>query len=440
MAEDLAIDFLAISSDAVAPVEATVIQALEAAGLGVAEYLAQASGAGATRSEGGAATQAPARRARIGAYTLANPAAHASAKLIVARYDGGVIAGMGDAALAALARDLDAADRQTLRTGVVGLDLRLSAPAAAPLPALRWALRILQVVARLTAGVVIDPAAQACYSRVALAILAESGPQTADGAPELDPLAHIAFHDEAWTPDSRWLHTHGLQKFGRPELDLVATPLSLVGEGMAFLQDLAEHLALGATLSAGQEAPIEGLGAILTVGAPAADDHLAPFGRLRVTDAPSPDAPGDFAAETGRPPLRLLIRMALADAQRRLDEDDLRGAFEAIERALAADADDCAALTLKARLYLDQDESLEALQLGELMEVRQPGDYRGPLTIGLALTSIGRYREALNALNRAIERAPEAAEAFAARAQAYEGLGQAQLAAVDRAHAAYLGA
>ncbi len=445
MAEDLAIDFLAISSESVAPAEGSLIQAFAAAGLGVAEYAPHTPAASVARNgDGGAVTQAPARRARIGVYTLADPAIRASAKLIVARYDGGVIAGMGDAALTQLAHDLVADDQQTLRTGVVGLDLRLSAPAEAPLPALLWAFRILYVVARMTHGVVLDPAAQRCYGRGALARFADGGPLTtpsdpAEG-PEPDPLAHIAFHDEAWTPDSRWLHTHGLQKFGCPELDLVATPLSLVDEGMAFLQDLAENLARGAPLSAGQEVPIEGLGTILAVGAPADGDHQAPFGRLRLTDAPTPDALQTFDAETSRAPLRLLIRMALTEAARCVALNDVAGARTAIERALAADADDCAALSLKARLYLDEDDAMEALQLGELMEVRQPGDYRGPLTIGLALTSIGRYREALNALNRAIEREPEAAEAFAARAQVFEGLGQTQLAAVDRAHAAYLGA
>jgi len=447
MADDLAIDFLVISSESVAPTETSVIQALRVAGLGVADYAPHtpSPSASARGANASAATQAPARRARIGAYTLADPATRASAKLIVARYDGGVLAGMGDVALAQLARNLVADDQQTLRTGVVGLDLRLSAPADAPQPALLWALRILQVVARLTYGVVLDPAAQTCYGRAALARFADGGPLTTptdpSEAPEPDPLAHITFHDEAWAPDSRWLHTHGLQKFGRPELDLVATPLSLVDEGMAFLQDLAENLARGAPLSAGQEIPIEGLGTILAAPAPADGDHQAPFGRLRLADAPAPDAlPAFAAAETARAPLRLLIRMALAEAQRRIAEGDVNGAREAIERALAADADDCAALSLKARLYLDADDPMEALQLGDLMEVRQPNDYRGPLTIGLALAAIGRYREALNALNRAIELEPEAAEAFAARALAYDGLGQAQLAAVDRAHAAYLGA
>ncbi len=67
------------------------------------------------------------------------------------------------------------------------------------------------------------------------------------------------------------------------------------------------------------------------------------------------------------------------------------------------------------------------------MELRTPADYRGPLTVGLALLAIGRSREALNALDGAIEREPEAAQAFAARAEAYRLLGDERLAAVDRA-------
>ena len=41
--------------------------------------------------------------------------------------------------------------------------------------------------------------------------------------------------------------------------------------------------------------------------------------------------------------------------------------------------------------------------------------------------------------DRAIEREPEAAQAFVARSEAYQLLGNERLAAVDRARAAYLG-
>jgi predicted Zn-dependent protease len=130
--------------------------------------------------------------------------------------------------------------------------------------------------------------------------------------------------------------------------------------------------------------------------------------------------------------------MALGDAERRMASGDQAGASEVIERLLAADPDDCAALALKARLLLRAGQMDAALAVGELMDVRAPGDYRGPLAIGTALVAMGRYAEALQALMRAVQRAPDAAEVFALRADVHARLGQQQLAAADRARAAYL--
>ena len=88
----------------------------------------------------------------------------------------------------------------------------------------------------------------------------------------------------------------------------------------------------------------------------------------------------------------------------------MAGALADCDRVLAADPDEPAALALKARLYLRAGRTLDALSLADLMELRAPRDYRGPLIAGLALAALGRDREALHALNRAIEREPEAAE------------------------------
>ena len=125
-------------------------------------------------------------------------------------------------------------------------------------------------------------------------------------------------------------------------------------------------------------------------------DHQAPFGRLRLCDAALPGEKESVGAG------RLLARMALADAQRRAETRDIAGALETLDRVLAANPDDCTALTSKAAIYLRGGNAAEALTLGELMELRVPGDYRGPLTVGRALATMGRYREALVALDRAI--------------------------------------
>jgi tetratricopeptide (TPR) repeat protein len=414
MSQELAIDMLTVSRHEEPPADAAVSRALATAGLGVADYTPATR-----RADSG--SKPPPGRTRIGTYMLTGPRPRTAARVIAARYTAPVMAGMAEAAFTALTRGLVAEDTHTLRQGVIGLDLRITTTDQHAVPAMAWGMQVLRVLLDLTQGVAVDPAAQRCYSRAEIGRL-----QTED------PLAHIAIHAEIWDADSRWLHTHGLQKYGRPELDLVAVPHALETEGDAFLREVAYSLAHGTMLAPGQEIEFEGTGAVVALGTTPDLDHQAPYGRLRLADVP---APGERQGVGAR---RLLGRMALAEADRLVDEGAPTGAMETIERVLAADPDDCAALMLKAHLYLRAGNVEEALSLGEFMELRVPGDYRGPLTVGMALASMGRYREALLALDRAIEHEPEAAEAFAIRAQVHEQLGNGQLAAVDRAHAAYL--
>ncbi|MBF6589113.1 MAG: hypothetical protein IVW57_01115 [Ktedonobacterales bacterium] len=406
---ELAIDFLAISRHTEPPAAATVAGALAAARLGTADYTAP-------HEEDGSSG-----RRRLGTHALRAPNLPVSARLIITRHASGVMAGMGEAPFALLARGLSPEDAQTLRTGSLELNLRVKVGDMLALPALEWAMRVLRTVLDLTEGAAVDPTAQRCYGRATLARF--------DYA---DPLAHIAFHNEIWDADSRWLHTHGMQKFGRPELDLVGVPLSLEDDGYAFLRAVAGSLARGATLAAGREIEWEDLGSVVAVGAPTDMDHQAPYGRLCLADVPRPGE--RQSREIGR----LLTRIALAEATRKAAANALAGALESLDRVLAADPDDCEALALKARVYLRAGQAMPALELGELMDLRVPGNYRGPLTIGMALAAMGRYREALLALDRAIDREPEAAEAFAVRAEVHALMGHEQLASVDRARAAYL--
>lgn len=209
-------------------------------------------------------------------------------------------------------------------------------------------------------------------------------------------------------------------------------PLSLADEAASFLRDLAANLASGAQLAAGGEVDMDDLGTVVASSMPADIDHQAAFGRLRLADTPLP------GERQGMSMTRYLKRAALAEAARKRTTGDTEGALRDIDRVLAADPDECGALALKAQVYLGQGLITDALDLGELMELRVPDDYRGPLCAGMALAALERYREALHALSRAIEREPEAVEAFAVRADVYERLGQEQRAAMDRARAAYL--
>jgi hypothetical protein len=410
MSRELTNDFLLVSRYAEAPAEATVSQTLVAAGLGAPTY----------QSVDTVATGAP--HTRLGAYRLSAPNINASLRIFVTRHATPALGAMGAGAFGQITRRLDPEDAQTLRSGVLDFDIRLKTPEERIADAMRWTMSVLRAFVSLTAGAVVDPAAQTGWGAGQLSAMVTG------------PLAtQIAVHDEAWGADSRWLHTHGLQKFGRPELDLADVPVALRAEAEAFLRDVAERLAEGERLMAGQEIDLEELGTVVAVTVAPDPEHQAPYARLRLADNPAPGARLTVGAS------QLLARMALAEAQRHYAAGDGTGALEIIERILAADSDDCAALFLKASILLERRQPHDALALGELMELRAASDYRGPLTLGLALLAIGRSREALNALDRAIEREPEAAQAFAARAEAYRRLGDERLAAVDRARAAYLG-
>ncbi len=406
---ELSTEFLAISRYAEPPAPATVAGALAAPGLGSCEY---------TADERTGPTGGP---RYVGRHSLRMPNAPVTGRVLVTRHSQGVLSTMGEAAFNTLTRGLTPEDAQTLRTGTLELTLRVKTIDALAMPALEWGMKVLRVLLEVTEGAAVDPAAQRCYGRASLARF--------NGA---DPLAHVAFHSELWDADSRWLHTHGLQKFGRPELDLGGVPISLEEDGLAFLRDVAESLARGAQLAAGQEIVWDEFGAVVAIGAPADIDHQAPYGRLRLTDLPLPGQ-----RESGEIS-RLLERMALAEAAHRFTNGELPAALESIERVLAADPDDGSALALKARVYLRAGQPMTAMELGELMQLRRPADYRGPLTVGMALATMGRYHEALLALDRAVEREPEAADAFAARAEIHARMGHEQLASVDRARAAYL--
>jgi hypothetical protein len=415
MAQDLALDYLIVMAHHEPPSPASVSRALASAGLGVFDYTPAPPPDDATAPPRGG-------RRRLGTYAATTPETQATARILAYRYDGPVTAGMDAPMFAELSHGLNAGDLRALKEGSVALDLRVSIPAGRALAGLGWTLRVLAVLLEQSEGTCIDLAAQRALGR--------SEVQRLNAA---DPLAHVHFHETAWDPETRWLHTHGLQKLGRPELELIAVPISLHEEGTALLHEVATSVAGGAQLTPGTEFDFGEQGAIVAIGSSPDVDHQAPFGRLTLADAP---APGE---EQGSTATRFLTRTALLAVARRAEQGgDLAAALAEVDRVLAADPDDCAAMLIKVDLLLRSGEPAEALDLGEFMELVAPNDYRGPFAVGKALATLGRGREALNALSRAIRYEPEAVEVYAARAEVYERLGERQLAATDRAHVAYL--
>jgi tetratricopeptide (TPR) repeat protein len=354
-------------------------------------------------------------------YTLTPQGLPAQARYTVYRSDDPVTEGMSEVAFARLTRGLSVADVATMRDGPLSFDVRLSADGRAIVFALDWMMRTLRFFADTTNGVAVDPACQRCLGRAELA-------QFQGG----DAAAHIVIHDEFQGGEDRWIHTHGLQKLGRTELELVAVPEALEAEARAFMREMAATFARGVRLVSGQEIDDDEAGALLAVRANQDADHQAPQGRLRLVDLP---APGERESPSAR---RYLSRMALGEAARFARAGDIAQSYAAIDRVLSANPDDSAALLLKAQINLREGRPLDALELGEILCLRVPSDFRGYLMVGFALSALGRQREALNALNTAIKREPESAEVFAKRAEVYERLGERKLAAYDRAHAAHL--
>lgn len=411
MAEELAVTFLVVCARMDPPTPEAVRRAFTAAGLGSAEY-APAGARSPLEAIG---------RHRLGMYTLTPQGLPAQARYTVYRSDDPVTEGMGEAAFARLTRDLSVADVATMRDGPLSFDARLSVDTRAIVPALTWMMQTLRFFADTTGGVAVDPACQRCLGRTELARFQGT-----------DAAAHIVIHNEFLGGEDRWIHTHGLQKFGRPELEFVAVPQALEAETQDFLREMAANFARGVTLVSGQEVHDDEAGALLAVGSNQDVDHQAPYGRLRLIDLP---APGERESASAR---RFLARMALGEAARYARAGDSARSYTVLDRVLGANPDDSSALLLKAQINLREGRPLEALELGEILCLRVPSDFRGYLMVGFALSALGRQREALNALNAAIKREPESAEVFAKRAEVYERLGERKLAAYDRAHAAHL--
>lgn len=415
MPYDLDLDYLIVIGHHEPPSPAAVSRALASAGLGVFDY----TPAPPPEDSSG---RAPSGRRRLGTYAATTPETQGTLRILAYRYDEPVTTGMGAPLFAEIAHGLEAAELRSLREGNVALDLRVTIPSATALDGLGWTLRVLTVLLEQSEGTCIDLAAQRAFGRAEVKRLNAA-----------DPLAHVNFHDAAWDPETRWLHTHGLQKLGLPELELIAVPLSLQDEGSALLREVAGIVAGGTRIISGTELDFGEQGALVTLGSSPDVDHQAPFGRLTLADAPPP------GEEQGLTATRLLTKTALLGVARRAEQGgDLSAALDEVERVLAADPDDCTAMMIKVDLLLRMGELGEALDLGEFMALVAPNDYRGPYAVGKALAALGRAREALNALTQATQFDPDAAEIYAARAEVYERLGERQLGATDRAHVAYL--
>ncbi len=75
--------------------------------------------------------------------------------------------------------------------------------------------------------------------------MARNRPERQGGSrrrPRLEAMREIVVHHVTDGPAKGWIHTHGLEAHGRPELEIRNVPLFLGGAATGLLNDLAEYL------------------------------------------------------------------------------------------------------------------------------------------------------------------------------------------------------
>jgi hypothetical protein len=94
-----------------------------------------------------------------------------------------------------------------------------------------FATRLAQRLAALADGVVMDTNAYRFFGA--------GGWPVENVHPEFDAREHVHVHIES---DSNWFHTHGLIKFGRPEMEIYGVPEDLHAVAFGTLLDIAQYV------------------------------------------------------------------------------------------------------------------------------------------------------------------------------------------------------
>jgi hypothetical protein len=122
--------------------------------------------------------------------------------------------------------------------------LTLEAPGKDVAETVVFATRIAQRLAALADGIVWDTAAFRFFGPAGWPV-GEPIPEFA----EFDVREHVQIHIVS---DSEWFHTHGLIKFGRPELEIYGVPPELGDTTFATLLDISQYVSTSAVIEPGQ--------------------------------------------------------------------------------------------------------------------------------------------------------------------------------------------
>jgi hypothetical protein len=119
--------------------------------------------------------------------------------------------------------------------------LEMQTPGEDVREAVIFATRLAQRLAALGDGIVMDTAAYRFFG--------PAGWPVENPITEFDAREHVQIHIES---ESRWFHTHGMIKFGRPELEIYDVPEELDQTAYATLLDIAQYVITTAVIQPGQ--------------------------------------------------------------------------------------------------------------------------------------------------------------------------------------------
>ncbi len=109
-------------------------------------------------------------------------------------------------------------------------------------PSIQAGMELADAIAKQTRGVIIDPLSQR--------LVLPGEWQVEEHMYDIDPREHVTVHyvEEA---TGLWVHTHGLAKFGRPELELFDLPTDAGKLAWACVMDLSGYVIDGPVLAPG---------------------------------------------------------------------------------------------------------------------------------------------------------------------------------------------
>ena len=119
--------------------------------------------------------------------------------------------------------------------------IEMAKPAEDVLETVIFCTRLTQRLAALGDGVVMDTYAYRFFG--------PEGWPVEEPNPEFDVREHMHIHIES---DSGWVHTHGLIKFGRPEMEIYDVPAELQVVAFATLLDVAQYVITSTLIEPGQ--------------------------------------------------------------------------------------------------------------------------------------------------------------------------------------------